>query len=55
MFSLFDVFGNNTFSSPAFLTGGNPSYGQPIPMQGTIPVQGENPRTSSTSGPWNSW
>jgi hypothetical protein len=24
-------------------------------MQGTIPTQGANPRTSSTSGPWNSW
>jgi hypothetical protein len=24
-------------------------------MQGTIPAQGANPGTSSTSGPWNSW
>jgi hypothetical protein len=54
-FSLFNVFGNNAFSSVAFLTRGNPGYGQPIPMQGTIPAQGENPGTSSTLGPWNSW
>jgi hypothetical protein len=54
-FSLFGVFGNNTFSLVALLTGGNPGFGQPIPMQGTIPTQGENPITSSTSGPWNSW
>jgi len=31
-FSLFDAFGNNAFSSAAFLTGGNPSYEKPIPM-----------------------
>jgi hypothetical protein len=35
-FSLFGAFGNNTFSSATFPTGGNPSYGQPNPMQGTI-------------------
>jgi hypothetical protein len=55
LFSLFGVFGNNAFSSAAFPTRGNPGYGQPIPMQGTIPAQGENPGTSSTLGPWNSW
>jgi hypothetical protein len=49
------VFGNNAFSSAAFPTGGNPGYGQPNPMQGTIPTQGENPGTSSALGPWNSW
>jgi hypothetical protein len=54
-FSLFGAFGNNAFSSAAFPTGGNPSFRQPIPMQGTIPAQGANPGTSSTSGPWNSW
>jgi hypothetical protein len=54
-FSLFSAFGNNAFSPATFLTGGNPSFGQPIPMQGTIPAQGANPRNSSTSGPWNSW
>jgi hypothetical protein len=54
-FSLFGAFGNNAFSSAAFPTGGNPSFRQPIPMQGTIPTQGANPGTSSASGPWNSW
>jgi hypothetical protein len=54
-FSLFGEFGNNTFSSVDFPTGGKPSYGQPNPMQGTIPTQGENLGTSSTSEPWNSW
>jgi hypothetical protein len=37
-FYLFGVFGNNTFSSAAFPTGGNLGYEQPIPMQGTIPA-----------------
>jgi hypothetical protein len=41
--SLFGAFGNNAFSSASFLTGGNPDYGQPILMQGTIPAQGANP------------
>jgi hypothetical protein len=54
-FSLIGTFGNNAFSSAAFPTGGNPSFGQSIPMQGTIPAQGANLGTSSTSGPWNSW
>jgi hypothetical protein len=54
-FSLFGVFGNNTFSSATFPTGGNPGIGQPIPMQGTIPAQGAHPGTSSAAGPWNSW
>jgi hypothetical protein len=54
-FSLFGAFGNNAFPSAAFLTGGNPGYGQPIPMQGIIPAQGVNPGTSSASRPWNSW
>jgi hypothetical protein len=54
-FSLFGAFGNNTFSSASFPTRGNPGYGQPNPMQGTIPAQGANPGTSSASGPWNSW
>jgi hypothetical protein len=53
-FSLFDVFGNNVFLSATFPTGGNPSFRQPIPMQGTIPAQGAHPGTSSASGPWNS-
>ena len=54
-FSLFNFFCNNTFSSTYFLTGGNPSFRQPIPMQGTISAHGENLGTSSASGPWNSW
>jgi hypothetical protein len=54
-FSLFGAFGNNAFSLASFLTGGNPGYRQPNPMQGTIPSQGAHPETSSTSGPWNSW
>jgi hypothetical protein len=37
-FSLFGVFSNNTFLSATFPTGGNPSFGQSIPMQGTIPA-----------------
>jgi hypothetical protein len=55
LFYLFGAFGKNAFLSIAFLTGGNPSFRQPIPMQGTIPALGEHPRTSSASGPWNSW
>jgi hypothetical protein len=54
-FSLFGAFGNNAFSSTSFLTGGNTGFEQHIPMQGTIPAQGANPGTSSTSRPWNSW
>jgi hypothetical protein len=54
-FSLAGMFGNNAFSSVAFLTGGNPSFGQSTPMQGTIPAQGENLGTSSTASPWNYW
>jgi hypothetical protein len=54
-FSLIRKFGNNAFSSVAFPTGGNPIFGQPIPMQGTIAAQGANLGTYSTSGPWNSW
>jgi hypothetical protein len=54
-FSLFDVFGNNTFSSAFISAGGNPSYGQQNPMQGTIPAQGENSGIPSSQGPWNPW
>jgi hypothetical protein len=54
-FYFFDAFGNNAFSSATFRTGGNPSFVQHIPMQGTIPTQGANLGTSSASGPWNSW
>jgi hypothetical protein len=52
---LFGAFGNNAFSLSTFPTGGKPGFGQPIPMQGTILAQGENPGTSFASGPWNSW
>jgi hypothetical protein len=48
-FSWNRTFGNNTFSSATFLTGGNPIFGQSTPVQGTIPTQGEN-----LAGPWNS-
>jgi hypothetical protein len=41
-FSLNETFGNNTFSSVTFLTGGNPIFGQFTPMQGIIPAWGEN-------------
>jgi hypothetical protein len=47
-FSWNKTFGNNTFSSDAFLTGGNPLFGQSTPVQGTIPAQGKN-----LAGPWN--
>jgi hypothetical protein len=43
------TFGNNTFSSATFPTGGNPIFGQSTPVQGIIPAQGEN-----LAGPWNS-
>jgi hypothetical protein len=54
-FSLFDVFGNNTFSSAAFPTRGNIDYGQPNPMDGTIPAHGANPGIPSAQGLWNFW
>jgi hypothetical protein len=47
-FSWNETFGNDTFSSAAFLTGGNPIFGQSTPRQGTIRAQGEN-----LAGPWN--
>jgi hypothetical protein len=54
-FSLFGAFGNNTFSSTAFPTGGNPSFGQQNPVQGTIPSQGATNGVYSTQGLWNPW
>jgi hypothetical protein len=39
-FSLFGAFGNNTFSSSTFSSGGNPFLNQPNPMQGFVPSQG---------------
>ena len=35
------TFGNNTFSSTSFPSGGNPIFGQSTPVQGTIPAQGD--------------
>jgi hypothetical protein len=37
-FSLFDVFGNTTFSSATVLVGGNPGFWKHNPVQGTIPT-----------------
>jgi hypothetical protein len=54
-FSLFNTFGNNTFSSVIFLVMGNLGYGQQNPMQGTIPAQGENLGIPSSQGPRNPW
>jgi hypothetical protein len=48
-FSWNETFGNNTFSSATFPSGGNPIFGQSTPMQGTIPAQGAH-----IAGPWNS-
>jgi hypothetical protein len=53
-FSLFDTFGNNAFSS-VISVGGNPSYGQQHPVQGTILAQGEKLGIPSSQGPWNPW
>jgi hypothetical protein len=43
------TFGNNTFASTAFPSGGSPIFGQSTPVQGTIPAPGEH-----IAGPWNS-
>jgi hypothetical protein len=48
-FSWNKTFGNNTFTSASFPSGGNPIFGQSTPAQGTIPAQGAH-----TAGPWNS-
>jgi hypothetical protein len=39
-FSLFDTFGNNSFSSAVVSAGGNPRFRQQNLVQGTIPSQG---------------
>jgi hypothetical protein len=54
-FSLFDAFGNNAFSSAVVSAGGNPSFGQQNPVQGTIPSQGATTGVFSTQGLWNPW
>jgi hypothetical protein len=43
-----ETFGNNTFASTAFLSGGTPIFGQSTPAQGTIPAPGAH-----IAGPWN--
>jgi hypothetical protein len=43
------MFGNNTFASTAFPSGGTPIFGQSTLTQGTIPVSGAH-----IVGPWNS-
>jgi hypothetical protein len=43
------TFGNNTFTSAAFPSGGTPVFGQFTPTQGTIPALGAH-----IPGPWNS-
>jgi hypothetical protein len=48
-FSWNGKFGNNTFSSTAFPSRGNPIFGQSPLAQGTIPAQGAH-----IEGPWNS-
>jgi hypothetical protein len=47
------MFGNNAFSSVVVSAGGNSSYGQQNPMQGTIPAQGGNLVIPSSQGLWN--
>jgi hypothetical protein len=44
-----EMFGNNTFASTAFSSGGTPIFGQSTPTQGTIPAPGAH-----ITGPWNS-
>jgi hypothetical protein len=43
------TFGNNTFASTVFPSGGTPVFGQSTPAQGTIPALGAH-----IPGPWNS-
>jgi hypothetical protein len=43
------MFGNNTFASTSFPSGGTPIFGQSTPAQGTIPALGAH-----IPGPWNS-
>jgi hypothetical protein len=44
-----ETFGNNTFASTTFPSGGNPIFGQSTPVQGIIPASGAH-----IPGPWNS-
>jgi hypothetical protein len=43
-----EIFGNNTFASTTFLSGGTPIFGQSTLTQGTIPAPGAH-----IPGPWN--
>jgi hypothetical protein len=54
-FSLFDAFGNNTFSSATISAGGNLGYGQQHLVQGTIPAQGAHLGIPSSQGTRNPW
>ena len=54
-FSFFEVFGNNAFSSASVLAEGNPGYGQPHPVQGTIPAQRAHLGIPFSQGSWNPW
>jgi hypothetical protein len=55
LFSLFDAFGNNAFSSAAVSNGGNPSFGQHNLVQGIIPSHGATTGVFSTQSFWNPW
>jgi hypothetical protein len=54
-FSLFDAFGNNSFSSTTIPARGKLGFGPQNPVQGTIPTHGENTRVFSSQGLWNPW
>jgi hypothetical protein len=44
------MFGNNTFSSTSFPSGGNPIFGQSTPTQGTISASGAHIAETWNSG-----
>jgi hypothetical protein len=49
-FSLFDVFGSNSFSSTIVSTRGNPGYRKPHTVKRTIPTQGAHLGIPSSQG-----
>jgi hypothetical protein len=53
-FSLFDAFGNNSFSLSCLSAGGNIIFGQPKPMQGFIHSHKVMTRVNSSQGLGNS-
>jgi hypothetical protein len=55
LFSLFDAFGNNGFSSPIISTRGKPGFGQQNLVHGTIPTQVVNIGIVSSQELWNPW